>query len=395
MLPLDDITVLDLTRALAGPYCTMQLADMGARVLKIEHPERGDDTRAWGPPFVNGESAYFLSTNRGKESVTIDLKSSEGRSLLAQLIQRADVLVENFRPGKLDAFGLGYDALQEMNSRLVYCSISGFGHTGPRRNEAGYDLVLQAEAGLMSVTGHSEGHPVRVGIPIADIATGMFAVQGILAALMARERTCRGQHVDIAMLDSLLAMLSYQAGSYLATGIVPQRTGNRHPTIVPYETFTARDGDLVITVGNDVQFKRLCDVLDMSEVAESEEFSTNAKRVANYERLRPMLATRFLTKDKQEWLERLKAVAVPCGAVRGLDEVFSDPQVLSRGMLQTVDHAAAGTLRMIGSPTHLSENGDHTYRPPPMLGEHTDAVLTTLLGLSADEIEKLRLRKAI
>src|SRR5262245_56913835 len=272
MAPLDGITVLDLTRVLSGPYCTMLLADMGARVIKIEQPGKGDDTRAWGPPFLEGESAYFLSINRNKESVTLDFKHPEGRSILGRLIARADVLVENFRPGTLTKLGLDYASLAEAHPRLVYCSISGFGQTGPRSAEAGYDAVMQGEGGLMSITGPSDGPTFRLGVAIADIVSGMFAAQGITLALLARERTGRGQAVDISMLDSVAVLLTYQAGIFFATGLAPGRLGNRHPTIVPYETFTASDGEFVLAIGTDDQWRRFCEI---AELEYDERYVTN------------------------------------------------------------------------------------------------------------------------
>src|SRR3954454_24399322 len=275
MGPLHGITVLDLTRVLSGPYCSMMLADMGARVIKVEQPRKGDDTRGWGPPFVEGESAYFLSINRNKESVTLDFKQPEGRAVLERLLAKTDVLVENFRPGTLQKVNLDYAALAPSYPRLVYCSISGFGQTGPRRREAGYDAVMQGEGGLMSITGAGDGPPFRLGVAIADIVTGMFAAQGITLALYARERSGRGQAVDIAMLDSVVALLSYQAGICFATGAAPPRLGNRHPTIVPYETFAASDGDFVLAVGNDDQWRRFCHVAGLAEEAR---FATNRQR---------------------------------------------------------------------------------------------------------------------
>src|SRR5215203_789804 len=283
MTPLDKVTVVDFSRVLAGPYCTMQLADMGARVIKIEQPGRGDDTRAWGPPFVKGESAYFLSINRNKESLTLDLKHPSARRVLEPLLQQAGVLVENFRPGTMERLGLGYDTLAGSLPGLVYCSISGFGQTGPRRAEPGYDAVIQGEAGLMSITGAADGPPFRLGVAIADIVSGMFAAQGIAMALLARARTGRGQRVDIGMLDATAALLTYQAGIYFATGTTPGRMGNRHPTIVPYETFAAADGNFVVAVGNDDQWRRFCSVLSMDAIAADQRFTTNRLRLANYD----------------------------------------------------------------------------------------------------------------
>jgi glutaryl-CoA transferase len=387
MPPLDGLTVLDLTRVLSGPYCTMMLADMGARVIKIEQPGRGDDTRGWGPPFLEGESAYFLSINRNKESVTLDFKPPAGRELLHQLIARADVLVENFRPGTLPKLGLDYPTLAATYPRLVYCSISGFGHTGPRQKEAGYDAVMQGEGGLMSITGSASGPPFRLGVAIADIVSGMFAAQGVTAALFARERTGRGQAVDIAMLDSVVALLSYQAGIYFATDQAPKRLGNRHPTIVPYETFHAADGDFVLAVGNDDQWRRFCGV---AAFPQDERFATNRQRVVNYDELKPLLDRRLHSEPRQYWIERLTAAGVPCGSVRDLHEVFTDPQVLAREMVAELEHAKAGLLKLVGTPLKFSETPGAVRTPPPVLGEHTDAVLTRDLGLTSAHVATLR-----
>ena len=368
MTPLQGITVLDLTRVLSGPYCTMLLADLGARVIKIEQPRKGDDTRGWGPPFQSGESAYFMSINRNKESVTLDFKQPEGRAALDRLIARADVLVENFRPGTLTKLGLDYASLQSTHPRLIYCSISGFGHTGPRRREAGYDAVMQGEGGLMSITGGGDGPPYRLGVAIADIVSGMFAAQGITAALFARERTGRGQAVDIAMLDSVAALLTYQAGIYFATGTAPGRLGNRHPTIVPYETFSASDGEFVLAVGNDDQWRRFCGVAGL---AEEERFATNRQRVLAYDDLRRFVAARLAAETRAYWIERLTAAGVPCGSVRNLHELFADPQIAARAMVADLEHPAVGAMRVLGTPLKLSETAAAIRTPPPTLGQHT------------------------
>jgi crotonobetainyl-CoA:carnitine CoA-transferase CaiB-like acyl-CoA transferase len=390
--PLDGLTVVDLTRVLSGPYCTMLLADMGARVIKVEQPGKGDDTRGWGPPFINGESSYFLSINRNKESVTLDFKHPEGRQLLDGLISRADVVVENFRPGALERLGLDYPALAERHPRLVYCSISGFGHTGPRRKEAGYDAVMQAEGGLMSITGSADGPPYRLGVAIADIVSGMFAAQGITAALFSRERSGRGQQVDVAMLDSVVALLTYQAGIYFANDEAPPRLGNRHPTIVPYETFRASDGDFVVAVGNDAQWCRFCSVTGFPADGR---FATNRQRVTNYDALKPALDALLQTQSRTVWIDRLKGAGVPCGSVRDLHEVFSDPQIRARDMLIELEHAAAGLLKMTGTPMKLSETPGSIRTPPPLLGEHTGAVLANDLGIDQERINDLRARGVI
>jgi crotonobetainyl-CoA:carnitine CoA-transferase CaiB-like acyl-CoA transferase len=392
MPPLDGITVLDLTRVLSGPYCTMMLADMGARVIKIEQPGKGDDTRAWGPPFLEGESAYFLSVNRNKESVTLDFKQAAGREVLERLLARTDVLVENFRPGTLDKLGLDYRELSARYPRLVYCSISGFGHSGPRKQEPGYDAVMQAEGGLMSITGSGDGPPFRLGVAIADIVSGMFAAQGVTAALYARERTGQGQAVDIAMLDSVVALLTYQAGIYFATKKAPARMGNRHPTIVPYETFAASDGDFVLAVGNDELWRKFCRVAGLPQ---EERFATNRQRVTLYAELKPILEARLRTNSRAHWITGLTEAGVPCGAVRDLQEVFDDPQVAARDMIAELEHLTAGTLQVTGTPLKFSATPAGVRAAPPVLGQHTDSILERDLGYSTAEIAALRAQKAI
>jgi crotonobetainyl-CoA:carnitine CoA-transferase CaiB-like acyl-CoA transferase len=392
--PLAGLTVVDFTRVLSGPYCTMLLADMGARVIKIEHPGRGDDTRAWGPPFVGRESAYFLSINRNKESLTLDLKQQGARAVVDGLLERADVLVENFRPGIMERLGLGYDAVAARWPRIVYASISGFGQTGPRRDQAGYDAVVQAEGGLMSITGAADGPPYRLGVAITDIVTGMFAAQGITLALFARARTGRGQLVDVAMLDSTAALLTYQAASCFATGRSPARMGNRHPTIVPYETFAAADGDFVLAVGNDDQWRRFCAIAGLESLATDVRFAANRDRVENYHVLRPLLDERLATRTTGEWIAALMAAGVPCGAVRDVSEVLDDPQLEARSMVTTVDHAALGPVRLLGVPIKLSATPGAVRSAPPTLGQHTEQILREI-GLSPSQISSLRAETAI
>ena len=387
---LDGLTVLDLTRVLSGPYCTMMLADMGARVIKVERPGAGDDTRAWGPPFQSGESAYFLSVNRNKESVTLDLKHPDGRRVLDALIDRADVLVENFRPGALDRMGLGYADLSRRRPDLVYCSISGFGRSGPRRREPGYDAVMQGEGGLMSITGAEDGPAYRLGVAIVDIVSGMFSAYGVAVALLARERTGRGQLVDVGMLDAAAAVLTYQAGSYFATGRAPGRLGNRHPSITPYESLEAADGELVVAAGNDQLWRALCGVLDLDDLADDPRFRTNADRVAARGALRPLLTERLRTRPVAEWLAKLRAAGVPCGGVRDLEQVFSDPQIVERAMVVALDHPIAGAIRQLGVPVKLDGTPGTVRTPPPALGQHTDAVLQGDLGFDPEEIARLR-----
>jgi crotonobetainyl-CoA:carnitine CoA-transferase CaiB-like acyl-CoA transferase len=403
MRPLDGLLVLDFSRVLAGPYCTMQLADLGARVIKIEQPGRGDDTRAWGPPFVGSESAYFLSVNRNKESLALDLKHPRARPILDALLSRADVVVENFRPGTMERLGLGYREVAARHPRIVYCSISGFGQTGPRRAEAGYDAMMQAEGGLMSITGAADGPPFRLGVAIGDIATGMFAVQGILAALFARERTPRpgsgqtrrGQHVDIAMLDAVTALLTYQASSAFATGGTPGRMGNRHPSIAPYDTFAAADGDFVLAVGNDDQFHRLSRVLGRPDLAADPRFATNADRVVNYDALRGELSPLLAMWSRKDLVAALTAAGVPSAAVRSVTEALADPQLAARDMIVPLEHLNAGAIRVLGTPLKLSDTPAAVRTPPPALGQHTAAVLEQDVGLAEAEIDSLRTAGAI
>jgi crotonobetainyl-CoA:carnitine CoA-transferase CaiB-like acyl-CoA transferase len=367
MPPLDGLTVLDFSRVLAGPYCTMQLADLGARVIKIEQPGRGDDTRAWGPPFVGNESAYFLSVNRNKESLALDLKHERSRPILEGLLARADVVVENFRPGTMARLGLGYGQIAERYPRIVYCAISGFGQTGPRSAEAGYDAMMQAEGGLMSITGAAGGPPFRLGVAIGDIATGMFAVQGILAALFARERQGRGQLVDIAMLDAVTALLTYQASIAFSTGETPVRMGNRHPSIAPYETFRAADGDFAVAVGNDAIFARLCGVIGRPELADDPRFATNAARLENREELGAILEGAFHREPAADWVRRLSEGGVPAGPINDIGEAFAFAEALGLDPVWEVDG-----VRGVRSPLKLSDTPAAARRRPPALGEHDD-----------------------
>jgi formyl-CoA transferase len=392
--PLSGLTVLDMTRVLSGPYCTMMLADMGARVIKVEQPGKGDDTRGWGPPFQNGESSYFLSVNRNKESLTLNFKQPEGRRVLDKLIASADVLVENFRPGTLGRQGLGYDAVSALHPRLVYCSISGFGQTGPRRSEPGYDAVMQGEGGLMSITGPGGGTPYRLGVAIADIVSGMFAAYGVAMGLLARERMGQGQFIDVGMLDSVAALLTYQAGICFATGQAPPRLGNQHPTIVPYETFTASDGDVVVACGNDSLFVKFCAVIEAPAIAEEERFATNKARVENQDALRPLLAERLRTRTRAVWLDALKTAGVPCGAVRDLAEVLADPQLIERMMVLPMTHPAAGGISVMGVPVKMGSTPGSVRTPPPVLGEHNSSILGEL-GYDAAGIAALEQAKVI
>jgi formyl-CoA transferase/CoA:oxalate CoA-transferase len=393
--PLSGITVLDLTRVLSGPYCTMILGDLGARVIKVERPKRGDDTRAWGPPFAGGESTYFLSINRNKESVALDFQKPEGRAILERLIGRADVLVENFRPGTLSAYGLDYETLARRVPALVYCSISGYGQTGPRSHLAGYDAVVQAEGGLMSITGDPQGLPYRLGLPIADMVAGLFAAQGITAALLERGRTGRGQHLDISMLDSVAALLTYQASAYFASGVVPGRFGNGHLSIVPYDTFMTADGPLMLAVGNDDQWRRLCAAAGLHELAADPRFATNPARVEHRAALQPILERLFATRTRAGWTTLLGPAGVPCGEVRNIGEALADPQLAARGMVASMHHETAGPIRVVGSPLRMSHAVPAGVLPPPTLGAHTEPILVNELGFTPEDVRDLRAREVI
>jgi len=393
--PLAGLTILDLTRVLAGPFCTMLAADLGARVIKIEHPTRGDDTRAWGPPFIEGESAYYLSVNRNKESVALDFKHPEGRAALDHLLAHADVVVENFRPGTLDAIGLGYAEVAARHPNVVYVSISGFGRTGPRRHEAGYDAVAQAESGLMSVTGTSDGPPVRLGVAVADLVAGLFAFQGLLAALIARGRTGRGQLVEVALLDAVTALLTYQAERYLTTGTTPTRAGNRHLSIAPYDAFEAADGMLILAIGSDALWIEFCRTAGLTDLAADATLATNDGRVRAYSTLRPRLAATIAGRRRDEWIGVLRAAGVPTGAVRTIDEALADPQIAARDMVVRLLHPTIGPLDVLGIPVKLSDTPGAVRTAPPLLGQHTRAVLKADVGLDDDAIERLRLAGVI
>jgi len=386
--PLDDLVVVDLTRALAGPYCTMMLADLGARVVKVETPDGGDDTRGWGPPFYNGESAYFLSINRNKQSLALNLKDRRGRDLLLRLACRADVLVENFRPGTMDRLGLGYATVREMAPRVVYCSISGFGQTGPYRERAAYDLIVQGMGGIMGITGEPDGAPMRVGVAIADICAGMFAAYGILAALRVRERTGTGQWVDAALLDGQVAWMTYMAANYFATGENPPRVGSAHLNLVPYQPFPTRDGFVNVAVGSEGLWHKFCEALE-TPIATDPRFATNADRVRNREVLLEVLMPVFARRTTAAWVERLLRAGVPAGPIYRMNEVMDDAQVRHREMVVEVEHPRAGRVRVNGVPVKFSETPGGVVAPPPVLGEHSEAVLREL-GCDAAEISALR-----
>jgi len=377
--PLHGIRVLDLSRVLAGPYCTMVLGDLGADVIKVEPPE-GDETRAWGPPFAEGESAYYLCINRNKRSMTVNLKSDEGRAILRELALKSDVLVENFRPGTLARYGLDDETLRPDHPRLVYCSISGFGQTGPLRERPGYDFMIQAMGGIMSVTGDPDGEPMKVGVAVADLFAGQNAVIAILAALQARERNGEGQYIDIALFDSQLGWLANVTSNFLISGNLPKRYGNAHPNIVPYQVFEAVDGWFALAVGNDKQFVRLCDVIDRPEWSSDERFTTNAARVANRDKLIPLLKSIFTLRRVDEWLSLLESAEIPCGPINTLDKAFANPQVAAREMLVTMEHPTIGDLPLVGSPLKFSATPVEYQLPPPRLGEHTDEIMRAVLN---------------
>jgi formyl-CoA transferase/CoA:oxalate CoA-transferase len=392
--PLDDIFVLDLSRILSGPFCTMMLGDMGATVVKVEPPPRGDDTRLWGPPFINGISTYFLSINRNKRSIGLNLKSPQGQEVLWKLVDRADVLVENFRPGVLDRLGFGFDAVSARNPRLIYASISGYGQTGPYRNRPGYDVVAQGESGIVDLTGEPDRQPVKVGASIADIVAGLYAYQGILLAMLARHRTGKAQHVDIALLDGMISTLTYQAESYFATGTSPKRLGTRHPSIVPYETFETRDGFVNIGAANEKQWQNLCRALDVADLAFDPRFNSMAGRIRNYAELRAILDAKLRQLTRAEAFELLAKYELPVGPINTVAEVLEDPHIHAREMVKELTHPEYGPLRYLGIPVKLSDTPGELQGPPPRFGEHNRNVLAEL-GYEEDAIDRLAMSNVI
>lgn len=387
---LEGVRVLDLSRVLAGPYCTMMLGDLGAEIIKVEAPGLGDDTRHWGPPFAKGgESAYFLCVNRNKRSLTLNLKSEQGQEILRELIRQSDILVENFRVDTLEKWGLGYDVLQEIHPGLIYCTITGYGYTGPYRHLPGYDFIIQAQGGEMSITGPQEGEPYKVGVAIADITAGLFACNAILAALFENQRSGRGQRIDISLLDSQLAWLANVGSNYLVSGEKPLRYGNAHPNIVPYQTFRARDGYFALGIGNDSQWQQFCLKAGRVEWAGDPRFITNSDRVTNRDALIPLLEELFLQHEIEHWLSILGSLGVPCGPINSIEQVMEDPQVHAREMVIKVEHPVAGAIKMVASPLKISTTPPTVRLPPPMLGEHSAQILDELLGMDDLSIAEL------
>jgi len=399
--PLAGTRVLDLSRVLAGPWAGQNLADLGADVIKVERPKIGDDSRAFGPPWVKDregretrDSAYFTSANRGKKSITVNVAKPEGQDLIRALARECDVLIENYKHGDLARYGLGYDDIKVVNPRLIYCSVTGFGQTGPYRERPGYDFMIQGMGGMMSITGEPDGAPgggpQRAGVPIADIITGMYASIAICAALASRAQTAKGQHLDLALLDSQIALLAYQNTNYFSTGRPPGRIGNLHPNIVPYQPFKSSDGEVIVACGNDNLFRKFCEAAGHPELAKDARFATNGKRVENRTELTRLIQDIFGRKTTAEWLALLESAGVPNGPINNIAQVFEEPQVRARGVKIELQHAAAGTLPLVASPMRFSGTALEYRLPPPVLGEHTDEVLRGLLGKSDAEIARLR-----
>ncbi|KAF9100966.1 hypothetical protein BGX29_006116 [Mortierella sp. GBA35] len=399
--PLDGIRVLDLTRVLAGPYCTQLLGDLGADVIKVENPDGGDDTRAWGPPFAANpdgsetESAYFLSVNRNKKSITVNIRSKAGKDLIRDLVKKCDIFVENYVPGKLAGMGLGYEDLSALNPRLIYASITGYGQTGPYASRPGYDVMIEAEAGLMYITGEEHGPPVKVGVAVTDLTTGLYAHGGILAALLARHRTGRGQHVDCSLLESQVATLANIGSSYLIAGKEAKRMGTAHPSIVPYQVLKTRDSHIMIGAGNDGQFRTLCKVLQLDSLADNALYKTNRDRVQNRDELIRILTNRLQTEKNSFWLKALEGRGVPFAPIHNIGQTFAHPQVLARGMVHEVEHVKAGRIKLIGMPVKYSDTKPTIRTAPPLLGEHTEQVLSAVLGYEEDKIRDLKVTQSI
>ena len=387
--PLAGIRVLDLTRVLAGPFCSMILGDMGAEVIKVEEPGKGDDTRGW-PPFAGGEATYFLSVNRNKKSLTLNMKAPDGQAILRKLVAKSDVVLENFRPGTMERLGFGFAALRKLNPRLIYCSISGFGESGPEASRPGYDLIVQGESGVMDLTGFADGPPVKVGNSVADLVSGMAAAHGVTLALLSRARTGKGQKVEIGMLDVMASLLTYQAGLYWNAGGRPARRGNQHPSIVPYEVFQSQDAYLTLGVANNSLFERMCRAIGREELAKDPRFDSEANRVTNREALVPLLNSIFSTRPASDWLERLDEAGVPAGRIKTVAEVCDSEHLRARGMFVQLQHPKAGAVTAMGVPIRLWDTPGAARAPAPLLGQHTDEILTSLLRIPKDKVDKLR-----
>ncbi len=375
---LTHIKVLDLSRVLAGPFCTMILGDLGAEVIKVEAPGGSDETRKWGPPFQNGVSAYYLTANRNKKSITANLKTEEGIKIIKELVKESDVVIHNFKTGTMEKFGLGYEELKEINPQIVYCSITGFGETGPYKDMPGYDFIIQAMSGLMSITGDEKSGPQKLGVAITDVLTGLYACIGIQAALLEREQSGMGQKLDISLYDSAVSSLVNIGSNYLMSGDIPKRLGNQHANIVPYQTFPTQDGEMVIAVGNDHQFKKLCQILGKPELAEMEKFKSNPDRVQHRNELIPLLEEVLITKPTSYWQEKCNEQKIPCGPIQNIEQVANDPQLAARNMFMTTEHPTAGTIKMIGSPLKLSRTPVTLRHHPPNAGEHNDEILSKI-----------------
>jgi formyl-CoA transferase len=395
MRPLEGLRVVDLTRVLSGPYCTMQLGDLGAEVIKVEQPGKGDDTRAFAPPYQGEEAAYFLSVNRNKKSITLDMKSAAGKEVLRRLIDVSDILVENFRPGAMDRLGFGFAAVHARRPGLIYCSISGFGDSGPQKDRPGYDVIVQGEAGVMDLTGPQDGAPFKVGTAIGDLVSGLTAAQGILAALHAAKATGKGQHVSISMYEVVAALLTFNASIYFATGQSPRRRGNEHPTIVPYETFEASDGWINLGVANDELWQRFCKGAERQDLATDPRFAKASDRVRNRDTLVPLIRALVKQRSREDWLARMDRAGVPSGAIRSVGEVCDGDLLQARDMIAQMPHPTAGTVKAVKNAMHLSATPLDGYQAPPTLGQHTRALLGELLGFSAEEIEELARDKVI
>jgi len=387
--PLQGVRVVDLTRVLAGPFCAMSLGDMGAEIIKIEEPGKGDDTRGW-PPFVGGEATYFLSVNRNKKSLTLNMKAPEGQDILRRLLARADVVLENFRPGTMERLGFGYETLRKVNPKLVYCSISGFGESGPEAHRPGYDLIVQGESGVMDITGFPDGPPVKVGNSIGDLVAGMAAAQGITLALLNRQKTGKGQKVEIGMLDVMASLLTYQAGLYWNAGGRPTRRGNEHPSIVPYEVFRAQDVYITLGVANNSLWERTCRALEREDLIKDARFDTEANRVTNRKILVPLLNEILGARPADEWLARLDKAGVPAGRIKSVAEVCESAHLRARGMMVSLPHPKAGPITVMGVPVRLHDTPGAATLPPPLLGQHTDEILIGLLRMPKARVEKLR-----